>query len=91
MGKNVRTEVSFRNQQLWAPCGWSWTLNGCPSTRTLQAAYHQDFVVGVHPADPDVIIVGGFAGEGFKFGPAIGEMAACLVTGESFKARPSSP
>ena len=26
----------------------------------------------------------GFAGEGFKFGPAIGEMAACLVLGKAF-------
>ncbi|CAE7419704.1 PIPOX [Symbiodinium sp. CCMP2592] len=55
----------------------------CPYDQQLYA--DEDFVVGVHPADPDVIIVGGFAGEGFKFGPAIGEMAACLVTGESFK------
>ena len=80
----------FRNQQLWTPYKWSRTLNGCPSTRTPQPACKQDFVVGVHPADPDVIVVGGFAGEGFKFGPAIGEMAACLVTGASFKARPNT-
>ena len=46
--------------------------------------WRQDFVVGVHPEDCDIIIVGGFAGEGFKFGPAIGEMAACLVTGSPF-------
>ncbi|CAE7620350.1 solA [Symbiodinium natans] len=54
----------------------------CPYDQQLYA--DEDFVVGVHPEDCDIIIVGGFAGEGFKFGPAIGEMAACLVTGSPF-------
>ncbi|CAE7463747.1 soxA [Symbiodinium pilosum] len=54
----------------------------CPYDQQLYA--DEDFVVSVHPEDPDVIIVGGFAGEGFKFGPAVGEMAACLVTGAAF-------
>ncbi|CAK9092064.1 unnamed protein product [Durusdinium trenchii] len=54
----------------------------CPYDQHLYA--DEDFVVGVHPEDPDIIVVCGFAGEGFKFGPAIGEMAATLVTGGSF-------
>eukprot|EP00913_Durusdinium_trenchii_P031077 g29102.t1 len=52
--------------------------------KPLNCPNWQDFVVGVHPEDPDIIVVCGFAGEGFKFGPAIGEMAATLVTGGSF-------
>jgi len=54
----------------------------CPYDQHLYA--DEDFVVGVHPKDPNVVVVCGFAGEGFKFGPAIGEMAKCLVTGSSF-------
>ncbi|CAJ1370915.1 unnamed protein product, partial [Effrenium voratum] len=54
----------------------------CPYDQHLFA--DEDFVVGRHPLDPDVVMVSGFAGEGFKFGPAVGEMAASLVRGARF-------
>lgn len=54
----------------------------CPYDQQLYS--DEDFVVGLHPKDPNLLVVCGFAGEGFKFGPAIGELAACLVTGRPF-------
>lgn len=41
-----------------------------------------DFVVGNHPGDPSVFVATGFGGEGFKFGPFIGEMLADEMLGE---------
>eukprot|EP00927_Polykrikos_kofoidii_P077215 TRINITY_DN74182_c0_g1_i1.p1 TRINITY_DN74182_c0_g1~~TRINITY_DN74182_c0_g1_i1.p1 ORF type:complete len:462 (+),score=71.23 TRINITY_DN74182_c0_g1_i1:66-1451(+) len=52
----------------------------CPYDCHLYA--DEDFIVGVHPLDADLIVMCGFAGEGFKFGPAIGEFAACLALGK---------
>mmetsp|Transcript_49701 Transcript_49701/g.124945 ORF Transcript_49701/g.124945 Transcript_49701/m.124945 type:complete len:508 (+) Transcript_49701:91-1614(+) len=40
-----------------------------------------DFVIGHHPEDERVVLVGGFNGSGFKFGPVVGEFAADLVEG----------
>ena len=37
------------------------------------------FIVDRHPAAPNVWIVGGGSGHGFKMGPALGEMVADLV------------
>ncbi len=38
------------------------------------------FIVDFHPAHPEVLILSPCSGHGFKFGPAIGEIAADLVT-----------
>ncbi|MGA7295270.1 MAG: FAD-dependent oxidoreductase [Terriglobales bacterium] len=38
-----------------------------------------NFIVDRHPANPNVWIVGGGSGHGFKHGPALGEMVADLV------------
>src|SRR5579863_548781 len=37
------------------------------------------FVIDVHPADPRVIVCGGFSGHGFKFASVVGEIAADLA------------
>jgi sarcosine oxidase len=37
------------------------------------------FVIDCHPADPNLILCGGFSGHGFKFAPVIGEIAAGLA------------
>ena len=37
------------------------------------------FVIDLHPAYPNVVICGGFSGHGFKFAPAVGEIAADLA------------
>lgn len=41
------------------------------------------FVVDRHPRASNVWIVGGGSGHGFKMGPAVGEMVASLVAGDS--------
>jgi glycine/D-amino acid oxidase-like deaminating enzyme len=43
--------------------------------------YSSDFAVGPHPEDPNVLVTAGFTGEGFKFGPVIGELLADIVLG----------
>jgi sarcosine oxidase len=40
----------------------------------------ENFMVGVHPASPRVVLMGGFSGHGFKLAPAMGELVAELVT-----------
>jgi glycine/D-amino acid oxidase-like deaminating enzyme len=39
-----------------------------------------DFLIDRHPAMPNVILVGGGSGHGFKHGPEVGRLAAELVT-----------
>jgi sarcosine oxidase len=41
----------------------------------------ENFVVGEHPAQPNVWVACGFSGHGFKFTPVVGEILADLVTG----------
>jgi glycine/D-amino acid oxidase-like deaminating enzyme len=48
------------------PCLYSLTPDG-------------NFVIDQHPQHPNVILCGGFSGHGFKFAPAIGEIAADLA------------
>jgi sarcosine oxidase len=37
------------------------------------------FLIGLHPAHPNVAFAGGFSGHGFKFAPVVGEVLADLV------------
>lgn len=37
-----------------------------------------DFLIDRHPANPRVVVAGGFSGHGFKFAPVIGELVAAL-------------
>jgi glycine/D-amino acid oxidase-like deaminating enzyme len=50
-------------------------------TRVCQYENTSDhnFIIDRHPANPNVWIVGGGSGHGFKHGPALGEMVARLV------------
>ncbi|MBB3764002.1 glycine/D-amino acid oxidase-like deaminating enzyme [Sphingomicrobium lutaoense] len=41
-----------------------------------------DFLIDRHPAHPNLILVGGGSGHGFKHGPAVGRIAADLVAGK---------
>jgi sarcosine oxidase len=58
-----------------------------PALRTATCLYtdtpDEHFLVGPHPAHPQVTIAAGFSGHGFKFVPVIGELVADLVTGAS--------
>lgn len=40
----------------------------------------RNFVIGVAPAHPNLVVLGGFSGHGFKMASVIGEIAADLVT-----------
>ena len=40
-----------------------------------------DFLIDRHPAMPNVVLVGGGSGHGFKHGPEVGRLAAQLVSG----------
>ncbi len=39
----------------------------------------EHFAIGAHPADPSVIVAGGFSGHGFKFASVVGEVVADLL------------
>lgn len=39
-----------------------------------------DFIIGIHPEHPRVVVGAGFSGHGFKFVPLIGEVLADLAT-----------
>jgi sarcosine oxidase len=41
-----------------------------------------DFIIDRHPAWPNVWIVGGGSGHGFKHGPAVGRQVAALIAGD---------
>ena len=40
-----------------------------------------DFIIGSPPGKPELTVLGGFSGHGFKHAPAVGEIAAALATG----------
>lgn len=44
--------------------------------------YSSDFAAGPHPEDRNVLVTAGFTGEGFKFGPVIGELLTDYLLGE---------
>jgi glycine/D-amino acid oxidase-like deaminating enzyme len=47
-----------------------------------------DFLIDRHPHMPNVVLVGGGSGHGFKHGPEVGRLAAELVTSGSSQAEP---
>jgi len=48
-----------------------------------EASPDSNYIIDRHPAAPNVWIVGGGSGHGFKMGPAMGELVASLVTGKA--------
>ena len=63
------------------------SLEGAPLVRSEVCQYEStpdsNFIVDRHPRAPNVWLVGGGSGHGFKMGPAIGERVASLVLGDS--------
>ena len=47
-----------------------------------------DFLIDRHPAMPNVVLVGGGSGHGFKHGPEVGRLAAALVSGSGPQTEP---
>jgi sarcosine oxidase len=47
-----------------------------------------DFLIDRHPAMPNVVLVGGGSGHGFKHGPEVGRLAAQLVSSGGAQAEP---
>ena len=72
--KAAREYVSFRFP----------AMKDAPLIKGRVCQYEQtmdgDFIVDPHPQQPEVWLVGGGSGHGFKHGPALGEMVARLVT-----------
>ena len=67
-------------------------LRGAPLTGAEVCQYENssngDFLIDRHPALPNVVLVGGGSGHGFKHGPEVGRLAAQLVSGSSQQAEP---
>jgi glycine/D-amino acid oxidase-like deaminating enzyme len=47
-----------------------------------------DFLIDRHPALPNVVLVGGGSGHGFKHGPEVGRLAAALVSSDGPQTEP---
>ena len=62
-------------------------LEGAPLVRAEVCQYEStpdsNFIIDRHPRAPNVWIVGGGSGHGFKMGPVLGERVASLVLGQS--------
>jgi glycine/D-amino acid oxidase-like deaminating enzyme len=62
-------------------------LSGAPLVRAEVCQYESTpdahFIIDRHPLSPNVWLVGGGSGHGFKMGPAVGELVASLVLGEA--------
>jgi glycine/D-amino acid oxidase-like deaminating enzyme len=41
--------------------------------------FSSDFACGPHPEDGNVLVTAGYTGEGFKFGPVLGELLGDMV------------
>ena len=61
-------------------------MKGAPLLETRVCQYEDttdhNFIIDRHPANPNVWIIGGGSGHGFKHGPALGEMVSRLVLKE---------
>ena len=80
-GAAIDEIIAFRDRRFPA-------LRGAPLTAAEVCQYENssngDFLIDRHPAMPNVVLVGGGSGHGFKHGPEVGKLAAELVTnGES--------
>ena len=60
-------------------------LMGAPLTESRVCQYENssngDFLIDFHPEYPNLLLVGGGSGHGFKHGPEVGRYAAALLTG----------
>ena len=67
-------------------------LKGAPVTGAEVCQYENssngDFLIDRHPAMPNVVLVGGGSGHGFKHGPEVGRLAAALVSGGGAQSEP---
>ena len=67
-------------------------LRGAPLTYAEVCQYENssngDFLIDRHPALPNVVLVGGGSGHGFKHGPEVGRLAAELVSAGGPQAEP---
>ncbi|MBI2177843.1 MAG: FAD-dependent oxidoreductase, partial [Candidatus Tectomicrobia bacterium] len=66
---------AFWSRQFMAPLRGLAGTERCLYTNTKT----EDFLIGLHPADPRIAIGAGFSGHGFKFGPLTGRLLAELV------------
>lgn len=73
-------EIAAMRQSL---AGWLPDAAG-ECTRAVVCLYtntpDENFVIGLHPDRPSVVLAGGFSGHGFKFCPTVGEILADLAT-----------
>ncbi len=62
-------------------------LKGAPLTGAEVCQYENssngDFLIDIHPQWPNVLLLGGGSGHGFKHGPEVGRYAAALLLGEA--------
>jgi sarcosine oxidase len=67
-------------------------LKGAPAIGAEVCQYENssngDFLIDRHPAMPNVVLVGGGSGHGFKHGPEVGRLAAELVSGGGAQPEP---
>jgi glycine/D-amino acid oxidase-like deaminating enzyme len=67
-------------------------LRGAPVVGAEVCQYENssngDFLIDRHPAMPNVVLVGGGSGHGFKHGPEVGRLAAELVSSGGRQAEP---
>lgn len=73
-------EDTDRFLQTFMPQSGEWHAGKvCSYDRTAS----EDFLIGSHPEDSDIMLLAGFSGHGFKFTPAIGEWIAMFAANES--------
>lgn len=70
-------EPLARSLDAWMPGAAQRTIDAKVCLYTLTD--DENFVVDLHPAHSNVVVLAGFSGHGFKFAPVIGEIAAQLA------------
>ena len=67
-------------------------LKGAPMIGAEVCQYENssngDFLIDRHPTMPNVVLVGGGSGHGFKHGPEVGRLAAALVSSSGAQSEP---
>ena len=83
LDRDVRDdEIAVAREALssFVPAAAGTFLRAAPCMYTLTPDEH--FVIGPHPGQPRVVLVGGFSGHGYKFAPVVGEIVAALLAND---------
>jgi glycine/D-amino acid oxidase-like deaminating enzyme len=70
-------------QDTYTRCLYQNLMRNSSKAAGRMSEFSSDFACGPHPEDANVLVTAGYTGEGFKFGPVLGELLGDMVLGQA--------